>query len=696
MSNSLKSSPSLYLQQHKDSPINWYPWGVEAFQKAKEEDKLILISIGYAGCHWCHVMAKESFSDKNVADFLNKNFICIKVDCEENVEVDNFYQAVYQNMTGVSGGWPLAVYLAADKKPIFATMYLPNDGSVNQQESQLSFLDTSKKIKDQYEQNRINYDLLGNKVLESLLNLHTQKNNTDIGVDLNTTSAKKTLIEKYDQIDGGLIGPNKFPLAPTIKFMIDCWLMTIDREDTLMENAIDYLDTLSSKGLRDHIGGGFYRYCTNSDWSAPHYEKMVSDNAQLLALFSIGYNITFKNSFLREINKTAQFLITKCKINNQLFGSSLGAGSSEGEGYPYVWKVKDLVKLLSNEQIKIVEAQFNVNLNSNEEDVHLSKIVPKPMVASKLGMNIPQLLKKLSEIEELLLAYRNQLPQPILDNKCILAQNSQLAEALLLAGKYSLNADYTNSGHALLRQIKNTFYHPTQGLKSIAVGNKVYQTPNLDDLAYYLSALIVGLQHNWEFDTYELSLEIANTILEEYEDSINGGYFFGKKDGLIDVRLKTYYDRSNLNSQAKVGISLAQLYQISGDERYIKSAERCYQNAQKSGSLSSTHSLSFALLGHTLKNPPIVYLIRGNNQSEMDKWLNYALSQYHPTQLFFAIRDPIPEKLRNSIMCSEPCDKTEGYMCNNQQCHKPKTQMYELMKEIDRSNNCRAIRFAIK
>lgn len=693
MGNSLNDTFSLYLKQHKNNPIDWYQWTELAFTRAKQENKIILVSIGYSSCHWCHVMAKESFNDELNAEYLNKNYICIKVDREEFPEVDNLYQNIYQRMTGSSGGWPLTMYLSPNKKPIFAATYLPSDTSINKNEKQLSFLQISKNIIQEYKKDSDKIEQFGSQVLKSLQGESIQTNTDSKTNDLNLKIM--TNIESYyDWENGGMVGAPKFPMSPIPRFLLDTWLMQ-NNSDMAIKIGVHYLNSLNDSGLYDHVGGGFFRYCVDDKWKTPHFEKMLSDNSQLLFNYGIAYNLTYKHSYYNLIDETVRYIYQQAHPQVWLFSSSLDADTTQGEGHLYKWRIKDLKNILSKKQFTLLTLRFKIDTDIDlEQTVHLSDMASISEVANQTNDYIQSVRDQLKTISSLLLKHRNTLPQPEKDNKCLLSTNSHLAEALIIAGRYTHKPDYISSGLKIIDTIKKNFLSNEEHTSIFADGT-AYQTPTLDDYGYLFSALITSLQQEWDFSTYALTLKIADNILEQYEDKEKGGFFLGKDDALIDIRLKTYTDGSNINSQAKTAISLIHLYHLSGLEKYLVSAERCIENGCNVIDAFDIFHVGFATAKMILNEHPQLIIIRGPQDSLVNNWKIHCLANYHPNRLVFAIQGRIPQKFSSHFNHCINSNTLSGYVCNNRICKTPIKELHNLLKEIDNTNTIRAVKYSI-
>ncbi len=423
--NDLKYETSPYLQQHATNPVNWFPWGEKAFAKAKKEDKPVFLSIGYSTCHWCHVMAKESFENEEIAKLFNKYFICIKVDREEMPHLDSYYQQIYQKVKKHSGGWPLSIFLRYDKKPFYVATYIPL-----KKQSYHEGLDTLlPRIHKEY---RSDYASIIKRIetIESIMSkpIEVAKNkNSDISV--------KTLVDSitkdYDDIYSGFSRSKKFPEASKLALMMD--LALIDKNKDLEEKSLRMLDTMALRGLYDHVEGGFFRYAVDAAWEIPHFEKMLYNQAELIPLYVRAYLLTNKKLYKEVVVETINML-DKRFVKNSLYYSASDADTHHKEGGFFLFSTQNIKDALQNNpHAKEIKDALEFTMYGNfEEKVHLNfytKNRPKGFV----------------QFRDELLNIRDKKEYPFIDKKINTAWNSMMVEALysasLINEKYLLKAN---------------------------------------------------------------------------------------------------------------------------------------------------------------------------------------------------------------------------------------------------------------
>ncbi|MCB0687197.1 MAG: thioredoxin domain-containing protein [Saprospiraceae bacterium] len=420
--NHLIHENSPYLLQHAHNPVNWYPWGEEALNKAKEENKMILVSIGYAACHWCHVMEHESFEDVAVAEIMNKNFVCIKVDREERPDIDDVYMSACQLASGRGCGWPLNAFALPDGRPVWAGTYFP-------QAQWLKVLDQFENLWQKDKEKLENY---AKQITAGI----RQQDEIVVGTPqkLNSKEAHnmaKSLLKNIDFDHGGSKGAPKFPMPNNYLYLLNYYGMTGDREAL---DAVEItLDQMANGGIYDQIGGGFARYSTDSIWLAPHFEKMLYDNGQLLSLYAKAYQVTQKDLYKKVINETVDWLEREMIDKNGGFYSSLDADSEGEEGKFYVWSEHEIDSILGDAS-KIFKAYYDITPEGNWEH---SNILHRPKtdieVATNLGLRISDMMESIGTSKQRLMLARDKRVRPGLDDKILTAWNALTITGLVNA-----------------------------------------------------------------------------------------------------------------------------------------------------------------------------------------------------------------------------------------------------------------------
>jgi len=493
MANHLKNSDSPYLLQHADNPVDWYPWEEEAFEKAKKENKLIFLSIGYSTCHWCHVMERESFENKEIADILNKYYVSIKVDREEMPDVDKYYQKVYQLMNKRSGGWPLTIIMTPDVKPFYAATYIPPHFSQfgpGLKEILLSIANdwknNSKKIKEIAENFEEYFKANENRLLPK------EK------IDENIIEKIKTAaINDIDMVNGGFKGAPKFPMESSLDLLID--IFVIDKDEEIKKRIDLTLEKMAKGGIFDQIEGGFYRYSTDSKWEVPHFEKMLYNNANLPIIYLRWYKVT-KNSLFKEVAfRSLDEFIKRYRDYNNLFFSASNAESEGVEGKYFVYDYDEVSKEFSkfknkDELLKYFGIEKYGNFNGRNN----------PVINGERPKNYKEALNILQDI-------RKKREFPFIDTKKITAWNAMMISALFKASEFE-------------EKYKNEAIKTLDSLLDVMYKDKLYHSYNknenakkealLEDYAYLIRALIDGYEHTFN----EKYLDFAKRLTKEVKE----------------------------------------------------------------------------------------------------------------------------------------------------------------------------------
>ena len=490
MANHLINSDSPYLLQHKDNPVDWYPWGKEAFEKAKKENKLIFLSIGYSTCHWCHVMERESFENKEIADILNKYYVSIKVDREEMPDVDKYYQKVYQLMNKRAGGWPLTIIMTPDKKPFYAATYIPPHYS--------QFGPGLKEILTAIARDYQNNPQKIKEIAENFDKYFKENENRSLPKEKVDKSILEKIInqvkEDFDFEYGGTKGAPKFPLESTLDLMIDVYMLT--KNETIKKAINITLERMAKGGIFDQIEGGFYRYSTDSKWEIPHFEKMLYNNANLPMVYLRWYKITGNELFFEVAKRSIDEMLHRYRDKNGLFFSASNADSEGVEGKYFVYEYDEVEKAFSkfsnkDELLNYFGIKKYGNFNGKNN----------PTINGERPKNYKEALKVLKEI-------RKKRVFPFIDTKKITAWNSMMIKALFRLSEF--DESYKNQAIKTLEVLieemyKGKLYH------SYNKNKNAKKEGLLEDYAYLISSLITAYEYTYD-DKY---LNLANKLIKE-------------------------------------------------------------------------------------------------------------------------------------------------------------------------------------
>src|SRR5579871_1270921 len=539
--NRLAKETSPYLLQHAHNPVDWYPWGEEALQRAKRENKPILVSIGYAACHWCHVMERESFEDKETAELMNANFINIKIDREERPDLDHIYMDAVQAITG-SGGWPLNVFLTPDAKPFYGGTYFPPRAFHNRP----SWKDVLIGISESFKQKENEIDVQAENLLDHLMQSNSfGKKRSDDEDDFENVFNKENLYQVFENImksadkeDGGFGHAPKFPQTFTIQFLLHYYYFTKNEE--ALRQACLSLDKMIYGGIYDQIGGGFARYSTDNKWLVPHFEKMLYDNALLIIVLSECYQITKKDLYKNAIEETIGFVKRELASPEGGFYSSLDADSEGEEGKYYVWTKKEIDEILKDES-EMFYSFYDVSERGNwegENILHIKKSASE--FAEQRNIDEKELIQSIGLSKQKVLKEREKRTRPALDNKIILSWNALMNIALSKASAALGNIEYKDLAvrnmSYLLENLKGDDTHLLFHCNS----NGQSKFPGfLDDYAFVVSALI-QLQEITSDSAYLLKAkEFTEYVIENFSANDDIQFFYThKKQNDIIIRKK--------------------------------------------------------------------------------------------------------------------------------------------------------------
>lgn len=664
--NLLSNETSPYLLQHANNPVNWHPWNQYALDQAKSENKPILLSIGYSACHWCHVMAHESFEDDATARIMNEHFINIKVDREERPDLDKIYQTAHSLLTSRPGGWPLTIFLSPhNQMPFFAGTYFPDQPRYNMPAfSEIMQLVSDAHINKQQEIKQQDTSIA--KILKNTSD-HAPCSSklTSLPLDL----ARKQLEGAFDKSKGGFSGAPKFPHSEMIERCLRHHLFLKSQkknDNTALHMATFTLDKMALGGFQDQVGGGFYRYSTDESWMIPHFEKMLYDNAQLLTLYTQAYIFTNNHLYKETAEKTANWLIREMQTSEGGYCSALDADTENIEGQTYTWNPQQIKELLTEKEFDIFKEKYDLTSPANfEKNWHLHSSISNKQLAKQLNITIEKLDSSLESSLKKLLNNRNKRKQPGRDDKILCAWNALMIRSMSIIGRNFENEKYIESSIKSANFIYNTLWKNKRLLATYKDG-KAHLNAYLDDYAYLLQAVLELLQTHWNNQYYDWAIEIANSMLEHFEDREHGGFFFTSHDHEeLLYRSKTFSDDAMPNGNAIAATSLLQLGLLSGITRYIDAAEstiRCCYNSL------SEQAITHCNLLHALElylQPGLIIILRGETE-QLNNWKQESNKRYIPQLTCFAIHNNIdlPQTLENK----KPVDEVCAYICEGTHC----------------------------
>ena len=691
MQNRLIHEKSPYLLQHAKNPVDWYPWGDEAFSRAVSEDKPIFLSIGYATCHWCHVMAHESFEDAEVAAVLNRDFIAIKVDREERPDIDSVYMTVCQQMAG-QGGWPLTIVMTPDKKPFFAATYIPKETRF----SMMGLLTLLPRITLMWKERRSDLISSGDRVIAQIASLSISSSEIQPGENLLDEGYNSLLIQS-DPVNGGFGNAPKFPTPHTLLFLLRYGSRKNNsRAFAMVEKT---LKAIRTGGIYDHLGGGIHRYSTDAQWRVPHFEKMLYDQALLVMACTEAYQVTGNPEYKKTVEEIIGYVMRALHSPEGAFFSAEDADTPEGEGAFYVWTLKEFEHILGKEDAAHAAMVFGLSPQGNYQDSErgsgyniLLRKLPLENIAVSLQIPEPELEMRIESICSRLLAAREQRVRPSLDDKVLSDWNGLFIAALAQAGRVFDNQTYVNGAKTAMQFILTRMRIDDGGLLHRYRDGDAAITGFADDYAFIINALIELYETIFDEHYLATALKLNEYFVEHFNDTQNGGFFTvsDTAEALI-IRKKEIYDGAIPSCNSVAFMNLIRLSRLTGDaslEENASALSRCFAGTVN----QSPSAYTWFLCGLDQLVQPHEIVIVGDAGAEDTKELILALrSKYLPSVMVMqfapgaqaeALTDLAPFT-RNLSMID---GKATAYVCSGHACSLPVTDPEAILAQIDLMN----------
>ena len=674
MPNRLAGESSPYLQQHADNPVDWYPWGDEAFEEARKTGKPVLLSVGYSACHWCHVMAHESFEDDAIADVMNRLFVNIKVDREERPDVDKIYQTAHQLLTQRGGGWPLTMFLDGDnQRPFFGGTYFPNVP----RHGMPAFADILQKVATYYTEQRDEIRTQSDQLLNVFKKLDPSASNNDDALTATPLQrARDTFAQTFDRDYGGFGSAPKFPHATTIDRMLRHWHSSATGAepdlDALLMSTLT-LTRMADGGIFDHVGGGFCRYSVDRYWQIPHFEKMLYDNGPLLAMYAQAALVSGEKLFIDTANATADWILADMRADNGGFFSTRDADSEGEEGLYYLWTPEQVQKLLGDDY-DVFAQRFGLNQDANfEGQWHLT--AREPVADDDAHALIERAKKKL-------LSERMTRVAPGRDEKQLTSWNALAIRGLAIAGRSLNRPELTDAATNAADFIMKNLMQNGRLLASYKDGTARFPA-YLDDHAFLLDALLELLQSNWNTKHLEFAVQLADLMLEHFEDKEQGAFFFTANDHETLIhRPKSLTDEAVPSGNGIAAFALQRLGFLLGEARYLGAAERTLRGSWHSiTEYPHGHVSLLTALEEYLAHPEVI-VIRGETE-EIERWRDAAARLYAPARMVFAIESR--EKNLPGVLADRTAvdGETIAYKCVGTHCEMPVTTWQALAEQLD-------------
>jgi len=665
MPNRLARETSPYLQQHADNPVDWYPWSPEALALARAQDKPILLSIGYSACHWCHVMAHESFEDPKVAELMNRLFVNIKVDREERPDLDQIYQVAQQMLTGRSGGWPLTMFLTPAGHPFFGGTYFPNTS----RHGLPSFSDLLGRVAQGYIQNRAAIDAQNLKLQAALASTLPIPSAAVADFDPEPlAAAREALGRSFDPDYGGFGAAPKFPHAGELAFLLRRY--ALDQDDEAREMALTSLACMARGGIHDQLGGGFCRYSVDARWEIPHFEKMLYDNGPLLGLYADAWAISGEPLFRAAAEGIASWVLREMQSPEGGYYSSLDADSEGEEGKFYVWSRDEVERLLNAEELGVAAPHWGLTGPPNFENSHWHLRVASALPSEQQAL--------LESARKKLFQARESRPHPGRDEKILTSWNALMIEGMAHAARVFDRPEWLASARRALDFLRNTLWSHVSGRSRLLATYKdgrSHLDAYLDDHAFLIKALIEMLQADFRSEDLAFAQELAQSLLDDFADQEAGGFFFTRHDhqSLIH-RPKPGHDNATPSGNGVAALALQRLAMLVGSSNFGAACEatlRLFRAQMQEG--GGNASLLHALEEHL--QPPRLIILRGP-VAELRDWQKKLDSAYMPQTLTLPLSgNPIGLP---GALAKPPSDAVNAWVCSGVTCLAPIADWGEL------------------
>ncbi len=673
--NALAQETSPYLLQHAHNPVDWQPWNAEALQRARREDKPILLSIGYSACHWCHVMAHESFEDEATAQVMNELFVNIKVDREERPDLDRIYQTAHQMLAQRAGGWPLTMFLMPDDHtPFFGGTYFPKEPRFGLP----AFTDLCRRIATYYRESRVEITQQNAAVRENFRRLAAGGSPAGVQItDGVLTRARKEIADQFEPKHGGFGQAPKFPHPTTIERLLRHWAAHPDDNEAL-HMARFSLHAMAAGGVYDQLGGGFCRYSVDDYWMIPHFEKMLYDNGQLMALYADAALATGDAAFKRVALETAEWVMREMQSPEGGYYSALDADSEGEEGKFYVWTPDAVRALLSADEYKLFAPVYGLDRPPNFENHAWNPYIfqaPED-VARKLVMDAATVTPLLASARRKLFVAREQRVRPGRDDKVLASWNGLMIKGMARTGRLLGRADFIASAERAFDFLRAQMWKNDRLLASYKDG-RAHLNAYLDDYAFLIDGGLELLQARWRDGDLAFLIELAEALLDRFEDKTGGGFFFTSDDHeQLIHRPKPAGDEAIPSGNGIAAQTLLRLGHLLGTAHYLDAAHNAlavlYRDIQH---YPSGHNALLAAVEEYLY-PTQTIVLRGDIQA-MQPWLARCTRHYAPRRLTLAIPNDAKE-LPGILVQRAGKDAVTAYVCTGYACQAPVTEFMQL------------------
>jgi len=675
MPNNLASESSPYLLQHKDNPVNWYSWNDESLKIAKDANKPIFLSIGYSSCHWCHVMAHESFENNDVAKIMNENFINIKVDREERPDLDDIYQKVCQMSTG-QGGWPLSVFLTPEQRPFYVGTYFPVLDSYGRP----GFGSLCRQLAQSWKEKPKEIESTADNFMTNLSRLERVTEPSQISKSI-LDEAAVNLLQIADTNYGGFGQAPKFPNASNLSFMFR--YSKLSGISKFKDFALLTLKKMANGGIFDQIGGGFHRYSTDARWLVPHFEKMLYDNALLPIVYCEAYQITKDNFFLDVVTKTLDYVIREMTSPEGVFYSAQDADTEGEEGQTFVWKKREIEEILGSDS-EIFCIYFDVTDGGNFEGrTILANNIKTSALAFKFNKTEDEVNRIISDGSSKLLEARNKRIQPGKDDKVLTAWNGLMISAFVKGHKTSGKSKYLDVALTATDFYQEQF-EKHGVLQRVFKDGKSKLNAYLDDYAYLANAVIDMFEITGKQNYLNFAIKLSDHLIEHFWDDRNSNFFFTADDHeKLIIRPKSNYDLSMPSGNSVAVNTLLRLYHITREEKFHKISQKILESQ---ATMAAENPFAFGYMLNVLyleiQKPTEITILNSQNS----QIISTLSKKFLPESIMVIINDndELDALSKFSFFAGKefPTDQTNVFVCKNFSCSLPLTNISSIEENL--------------
>jgi uncharacterized protein YyaL (SSP411 family) len=674
MPNHLVHETSPYLLQHADNPVDWYPWAEEAFVKARSENKPVLLSIGYSACHWCHVMAHESFENEEIAKLMNENFVNIKVDREERPDLDQIYMNAVQMMTH-HGGWPMTVFLTPEGVPFYGGTYFPPQDRYNMPGFPRVLIGVAEAYRDRLDDIRET----GTSLVNELRRLsETSTSDQPIEKEL-LDAAYAGMIRNYDSVNGGFGGAPKFPPAMTLEFLLHTHMRTGNRD--ALEMVSHTCQKMAQGGIYDHLGGGFHRYSTDSRWLVPHFEKMLYDNALLSRLYLHYFQVSHDPLAKETVEGILDYVLREMTDPAGGFYSTQDADSEGHEGKFFVWDIEEIRNVLGERDAALFCGYYNITESGNFEGKNILNVTYSGKdIAKEHDVSVSELQESLKESRRKLFELRETRIKPGRDEKILTAWNGLMMASFAEAGVILNRPDYTDVARRNAEFLILNLRKDGALLRTWKDGVAKFNA-YLEDYAFLIDGLVTLFETTGEFRWLTKALALTVVMIKEFWDEDAGGFFFtGTSHENLIVRSKDFFDNATPSGNSVAALALLKLAVFSGEEKYRNIATATLRAiADQARKYPSGFGYALSAVDFLLSTPKEIAIV-GKDPFDFQPLLQEVWRHYLPNKVVapsFGI-DVIP------LLANRPLVNglATAYVCEHYTCQQPVTDPAELADQL--------------